>query len=435
MNLSWFIRTYTEKLSMPTNAKSVAELRKIARAFFLSFNLFPSIPPTDNEYQLQNQRISTRLFIYLIIISLSILFLYISLINSTQTVNVKAPSIKQYEQLYNLYSQTLICECAQISINYGKFIQVQYTLHQICYSDFVTQNWTNYLTTWSENDGTFYDNFRRMGTFVFQALSTFCALVDQTISNSLTQFYSNQYVSASVTPSNVFQLQTDAFISQFKSATAYGFLLSLAMIRKTTQSNALLSGQFTNYRFHDDDDGHLYTKSTQYGDCVCSLLATCVDQYAVVNYPNFTDIFPIPGLYTGCYIIESLLQSSLQCFYDQACIDNILLYLGSSTFINVTALNISLSIQYLENSTISDILDKLMVEEWSNSSTYENYYSECQPTGCNYSVMSKNSVIYIVTTLIGLVGGLITVLKLTVPMLVKDVRELSHLSKPGSLAT
>ncbi|CAF0731637.1 unnamed protein product [Adineta steineri] len=265
-----------------------------------------------------------------------------------------------------------------------------------------------------------------MGTFVFQALSTFCALVDQTISNSLTQFYSNQYVSASVTPSNVFQLQTDAFISQFKSATAYGFLLSLAMIRKTTQSNALLSGQFTNYRFHDDDDGHLYTKSTQYGDCVCSSLATCVDQYAVVNYPNFTDIFPIPGLYTGCYIIESLLQSSLQCFYDQACIDNILLYLGSSTFINVTALNISLSIQYLENSTISDILDKLMVEEWSNSSTYENYYSECQPAGCSYSVMSKNSVIYIVTTLIGLVGGLITVLKLTVPMLVKDVRELSH---------
>ncbi|CAF4301907.1 unnamed protein product, partial [Adineta steineri] len=187
------------------------------------------------------------------------------------------------------------------------------------------------------------------------------------------------------------------------------------MIRNTTQSNALVSGQFTNYRLYGYLGYDLSTQFAQYGDCTCSSSATCLTQYAVINYPDFTDTFPLPGLYTGCYIIESLLQSNLQCFYDQACIDTVQSYLGSSTLINVTALDISLSNQFLENSTVADILDQLMVEEWKNSSMYENYYNECKPSRCSYTVTTKNSALYIITTLIGLVGGLITMLKLTVP--------------------
>ncbi|CAF0891023.1 unnamed protein product [Adineta steineri] len=343
--------------------------------------------------------------------------------NSRETVNVKAPSIQEYEQLFNSYSQALTCECTQISINYEKFIQIQYTLHQACHSDFITQEWTNYLANSLGSTGEFYDAFRVSSTFLFQALSTLCVLVDQTISNRLIEFYSSQYVSASVTPSNLFQLQTKAFISDFISSTTNKFLLSFDMIRKTTQSNALLSGQFTNYRFYTSQHGYLITRSLRYGDCTCSSSATCITQYKVINYPNYTKVFSIPGLYAGCYIIESLLQSNLQCFYDQTCIDNILLYLGSPTLINVTNLDISLSIQFLANSTIEDVLEQLMVEEWDSSSIYENYYSECQPSGCSYTITSKNSVIYIVTTLIGLVGGLITVMKLMVPMLVKVARK------------
>ncbi|CAF3532469.1 unnamed protein product [Adineta steineri] len=422
-SLTLIVKLFAYFVLVPNNRKSASELFHKVEHFFLNLNLFPSVPPTTNKYQLRNQRISTRLFIFLLTILLSTLLLYISLINITEIVNVKAPSIQEYEQLYNSYNQTLTCDCTQISINYEKFIQIQYTLHQVCYSDFVTQEWFDYLVAWPGNDGPFYDTFRVMGVFVFQALSTLCILVDRTILNRLTQFNSTQYVSASVAPSNVFQLQTDAFVSQFLSSTTNEFLLSLAMIRKTTQGNALASGQFTNYRFYYDSDSDLFTISAQYSDCTCSSSATCIDQFEVLYYPNYTKIFPIPGLYTGCYIIEALLQSDLQCFYDQVCIDNLLLYLGLSTLMNVTALDTSMLSQFLENSTIGDILDQLMVEEWINSSIYENYYNECKPSYCSYTVTTKNSAIYIVTTLIGLIGGLITVLKLMVPMLVKVTRE------------
>jgi hypothetical protein len=397
----------------------VQTLYQKSKLFFRNLNLFPSIPPTTDEYQLRNQRISTRLFIFVLTISLCILLLYTSLINITQTVNVKSPSTEEYSQLYNLQGQRLTCDCTQISINYQKFIQIQYTFHQVCYSDFVTQVWIDYLATLPGNSGIFYDTFRALSTFAFQALNTLCILVNETISNDLVQFYSNQYVSAFMTPSDVFQSQTKAFISQFISSTTNDFLLSLSMIRNTTQSNGLLSGQFTNYRLYSDSNNDIFTESVWYGDCTCASSATCSYQYTVMNYPNFTQTFPVPGFYLGCYIIEALFQSNLQCFYDQTCIDELQSYLGSSTSLNVTALDISLSIQFFENSTIEDLLDQLMVEEWNSSGIYENYYSECQPSKCSYTLTTKNNVIYIATTLIGLIGGLITVLKLIVPRLVK----------------
>ena len=74
------------------------------------------------------------------------------------------------------------------------------------------------------------------------------------------------------------------------------------------------------------------------------------------------------------------------------------------------------------NSTIEDLLNHLMVEKWISSLIFESYYNECIPKKCFYSIEAKNSAIYIVTTVIGLVGGLIKVFKLIVPRLVQFVR-------------
>jgi hypothetical protein len=399
----------------------VQTLYQKSKLFFRNLNLFPSIPPTTDEYQLRNQRISTRLFIFVLTISLCILLLYTSLINITQTINVKSPSIEEYSQLYNLYSQTLTCDCTQISINYQKFIDIQYTFHQVCYSDFVTQDWIDYLATSIGNGTVFINDFRVTSPSSFQALNAFCVLVNQIISNRLIQFYSSQYVSASVTPSNVLQLQTKAFISQFISSTTNDFLLSLSMIRNTTQSNSLLSGKLTNYRPYSDSLSNVIIRNPEsYGDCTCSSSATCISESVIRDPSDYTNVlFSVPDFYIGCYTIEALLQSSLQCFYNQTCIDELQSYFIVSSIMNVTSLNVSLSSVFLPNSTIGDILDQLMVEEWNSSSIYENYYSECQPKQCGYTLTTKNSVIYIVTTVIGLIGGLITVLTFVVPYLVE----------------
>ncbi|CAF1143926.1 unnamed protein product [Adineta steineri] len=384
-----------------------------------NFNIFPSIPPSTDEHQLRNQRISTRIFIILLTLSLTVLILYTSLINTTQTFDINSPTIVKYSQLYSTYPQTLTCACTQVSVNYDKFIQVNYTLHQICTSIFVQDNWISYLNNASATALFFTDDFRASGSLIFQGLNAFCQLSNQTISNRLTQFYSSQYVSASVTPLQVLHSQSQAFVSQFISSMTNDFLLSILTIRETTQSNDLFSGQLTNYGLYMESNNDVESYPLSYGNCSCASSAKCANESIINDPTNSYVLFTVPGIYIGCYIIEGLLQSNLECFYNETCINQIQSYFTQYLSMNLTTLDISLLVRFHMNSTIEELVDKLMVEKWNNATIYDGYYNECQPSKCSYSYETKNSAIYIITTVIGLVGGLITVLKLIVPRAVR----------------
>jgi hypothetical protein len=75
------------------------------------------------------------------------------------------------------------------------------------------------------------------------------------------------------------------------------------------------------------------------------------------------------------------------------------------------------------NSSIKELVDKLMIEQWDVSPLYETYYNECRPTQCTYKLETNNDIIYIITTLFGVAGGLSTVLKIIIPRLIKLVRK------------
>jgi hypothetical protein len=75
------------------------------------------------------------------------------------------------------------------------------------------------------------------------------------------------------------------------------------------------------------------------------------------------------------------------------------------------------------NSTIKELLDSLMIEQWNVSPIFENYYNECQPIKCTYILDTNNDMIYIFTTLFGIAGGLTTVLRLILPRLIKLIRK------------
>jgi hypothetical protein len=337
----------------------------------------------------------------------------------------------QYLQLYSIYPQTLTCPCTQISINYNIFLDIQYTFHQVCDSVFITEDWIDFLSQILTSGIIKLGDYRLNSIFIFHGLNAFCGLTSQTISNRLTQFYSSQYISASVIPSQIFESQANASVSQFISSTANDFSFSLSTIRDTTQSNALFSGMVSNYGFYTPG-GHGYTSTyvIWYGNCSCALSAECIDQSSVLEYPSGKVLFSVPGIYTGCYNIESLLQSDLRCFYNQSCINKILSYYTTVPSMNIAALNKTLLVHFLENSTIQEVVDELMVEQWNHSIMYDQYYNECQPIECSYTHQTKNSIVYIVTTLIGLLGGLITVLKLIVPRVVMFVRKKPQIVGP-----
>ncbi|UJR24321.1 hypothetical protein I4U23_027288 [Adineta vaga] len=119
--------------------------------------------------------------------------------------------------------------------------------------------------------------------------------------------------------------------------------------------------------------------------------------------------------------MESLLESDLRCFYDDTCLSQLKSYKQMGVTLNTTALDKSLSSRYFENSTIQELVNQLMVEEWNSSIIYENYYNDCRPSQCIYTHPTKNSVIYIVTTLVGLIDGLTKALGLIVTRMVKII--------------
>ncbi|CAF1506959.1 unnamed protein product [Didymodactylos carnosus] len=79
--------------------------------YLKTLNLFKSYPPSSEQHDLNNELISTRCYIFLLIISLIALILYRSLIPTTTT--------NQFNSLYNENSQTLTCLCSTVSIAYG----------------------------------------------------------------------------------------------------------------------------------------------------------------------------------------------------------------------------------------------------------------------------------------------------------------------------
>ena len=146
---------------------------------------------------------------------------------------------------------------------------------------------------------------------------------------------------------------------------------------------------------------------------------SCFGDEAITYITGLNVIYLIvPGVRSSCYTTESLFASSFQCFHDQQCFDNVTYHLNSIYTMNVTVLNASLSTKFTAYSTVREMLDELMVEQWTWNITFENYYDGCEPSECTYTVEGRNEALFIVTTAIGLIGGLVKILKLTVPRIV-----------------
>ena len=383
-----------------------------------NFNIFESIPPSTDPRIVRNEKISTWLFILLLFVSVSILLFYNSFVPIEKTFTVKQPTYSQYSNLVSKYSNNLVCTCKTVSVTYEKFLQVNYTLHGICNSFLVSEHWIQYLSKLRERSSMLSYDFRYAGRFAFRALRSLCEIADETIQNSLKSFYTSQYVSAHLTASDLFRQQNDAQIQQFISTTINTFLSSLKLIRETTQTNSLYSGTGSNYKLSKrSTPAFIISNAISYSGCSCGLSASCFRPTGIISGWSNIILF-VRGFYSGCYIIEALLVSTFECFYDEQCFTNLTFKINSTLTLNATILNQSLSTKFKKNSTVGEMINELMVEQWKSNITFIKYYDECEPSQCTYSTKTNNDASYIFATVAGLIGGLVTILKLIVPRMV-----------------
>ena len=130
----------------------------------------------------------------------------------------------------------------------------------------------------------------------------------------------------------------------------------------------------------------------------------------------------------GCFIFDSLLLSTLECYYLDSCLIMYYSYINYS-FRMFTAdpplfrprpLTYDLArSRFPPNTSLSVIVKELMVEEWNLFFSFERYYEACAPVKCIYPhITPTNSFINIVITLISTVSGLAALLRMVTPILV-----------------
>ena len=389
----------------------------------VELNWFPSNPPSTVYYDIQTERFSTRVYVLALLATFTILIIYTSAATITNIIGVSSPTIEQLNDLSVQYSKILSCPCSKISSDYSTFIKINYSLHPICDSIYITDQWFEYTSFF--NRSMLNLDFRTQGTLYFQTIQSFCELAEDNIESNLAQFLSNEYISTSAMPEQLFKSQIDAIIRQFLSSITNTFTLSLTLMRSTTQYNGLLSALFTNFVFFITTiPGYVGSAPCMIGyDCNCAYTASCFSPAIIyANQSTGYDSWDVPGFYGGCFILESVLQSRLECLFDLSCLQELDLHWQSSKSINMIPLNLSVASRFTPGSRIETIVNSFMVDEWKWNVRYEKYFEICRPTECTYTVTSTRTIVLIITTLIGLFGGLVTSFKLIIPRLVGLIR-------------
>ncbi|CAF4134571.1 unnamed protein product [Rotaria sp. Silwood2] len=107
--------------------------------------------------------------------------------------------------------------------------------------------------------------------------------------------------------------------------------------------------------------------------------------------PNRT----IPGMFLGCFPIDSILLSTLECLYDQSCIQMLIdsrsfdfsdIVVVSDNLTNITALNQLAPSRFLPNTSLETIISQLFMENWTTSVNFSAYFAQCQPDSCIYTL-------------------------------------------------
>lgn len=394
----------------------------------------------DREYRIQTGIVSTYVYLITLAVLLVGLIVYISQITIQKSIIIYSPSYHKYVEFYNNYGENISCPCTTINMRQDQIINIEVRFHQVCGSVFISDayfaylNQSNFLQTVNSNvivEGAVSFDSAIKGQNHLQLIALWCQLANSTFVDKLAEFYATQFIAQYALGESMFNQQVQAFIDYFKTSTTSTFVRSLVNTRQIIQNNALMSGYrynsffylITPHYFSFISNWSLHVAYNYYPNetgCICIASNTCSEPLFYGVYINYKRVKfrTVPGLLIGCYIDDATLGSTLECYYNQSCLDTIHSQFRLPLSFNASALDLSNPSQFNTNSSIGSLVAQLMVENWTNTSSHIAFYNKCQPSICIYSYEDKNDLLIIITTIMGLIGGLASVLKIIVFLIV-----------------
>ncbi|CAF3605429.1 unnamed protein product, partial [Adineta steineri] len=341
-----------------------------------------------------------------------IIIFFTSFSQQTLTITVLSPSQTTFSYLQDQHKSSLSCLCSQASIQHDVFLSISPRLHQVCSSDFVAEQWWGYL--WGRD---VFSDFRdlKLLSIQFRVLASLCLLAQQSIDNDTSVFLTNKLVTLEAMSFSSFQAQIDSLTATFISQTPDKFRRDQSFIYETFRANQLLVVPGTNWQlaFTTAADNYLIATvpRNSFGNnysCITSLDSFSRPLYIDANYNTTV----LSGVVASCLPIDGVRLSTLECFFDSKCILNLtsIASTRTTTIWIPKPLNASTPSNYSSNTLIGNLVDSLFVEDWGIVSNYSSYFTSCAPYSCTYQYIDHNTILYIITTVLGLYGGLTVIL-------------------------
>ena len=385
---------------------------------------------------MREQRLATRLFLIILGISLVAISSYAFLSTQTETVTIDNPSLIDYEHLWQLYRDSLRCPCSQIAIQYSTFIEMRPIFHQVCSSYITSPEWYNRLTTANVTASIVPLTFDGgLGANYFQGLSTFCSLAKGTIEKAYRLFSAHNLISKHVPSRTLFDEQVNASIDSFIATTHAEFIGIFSLARQTIRTSQFAARVFRNFALLPESDGHLTVRdqflSVPYIDpsTPITFVCSCQNQDSVCGANAFVydssatgALFVIPNIFVRCIPTESVLTSSLECWYDPQCFGRITAVYarkGVPDLNQTVPLHANTSSRFSTDATFEVLMDKLLLENWTRSTSFEKFFSQCAPLSCSYTIENRFSWLFVIVTVLSVYGGLSKGLRLGLPTLVQ----------------
>ncbi len=271
-------------------------------------------------------------------------------------------------------------------------------------------------------------DYRRFLSAHLQFLQGLCELSIESVNNSINQLLTSLFITAQLLSEKDFNDRIVLLIEQSKSKAPITITRLLYLILRINQANAVISEYGTNFEYivpWQENTLYYYdyvpTQAIIYDDgCSCGLYSNCTTQANFIK-SNSSQKIPIKGLKMGCTPSESFRASTLECFYDQTCLDIIQQYNNSTN--RIIPLSVTVN-QFPINTSMAELIDNLFVEQWSTTKNYSSYFKQCAPVLCSYSYTQDFNLLYIITILLGLQGGLTIVLKWICPRIIRIVAKI-----------
>lgn len=432
--------------------------------YFLKLNIYQKSPDSHEEvdedpYEQRTQIVATRVYFVLLVLIL-VIFLVVTCLNSETIIStVQNPTFDQIQSL----PMSSICPCSNISFSYDKFVSNNVSFHQVCSSDFVSNRWISSLFNGMNASYLLHIDFRSVGFAQFQALASFCQLSRTGVNEILSLFGSSLFISSylDLSPANLHTKVTMIF-NRFNSSMLM-FQSRIQLISTIIIGNHFLDALETNIIPHYTRFMHLPEKEVRYFvvqywptndsdkfKCFCMQSETLKDEncqrpsgifeeYYDIDIDNlnkewYVPTMFIPGMKSSCMPVDACLLSSLECFYNQSCVNALFRYqrIIDDVIWNFTALSNSNPLKpsrFDINSSIKSIVDNLMVEEWfiEEPDLYKKYFQQCAPALCTYSTHVYPDLLSVLNAFIGFLGGLCAGLHLIVLPVVRFIRKRLHL--------